>query len=154
MNIPVTTLIVLTPIVSGIGASYLYPSGTELGKNNPVRPPKWVFGVIWPILYLLIGISWSLLRNKQNENKKQTWIVDTLFILLNILLFAWLYAANKLKNYTYSYYIIVSIMTIANLIAILSFKIEEPYILLWIPFLIWITIASNLNYSIAYSATD
>lgn len=154
MNTPVTILIVLTPIVSGIIGGYLYPSSSELGKSNPVRPPSWVFGVIWPILYLLIGISWSLLRNKQKENKKEPWIIDSMFIVLNILLFAWLYVANKLKNYTYAYYIIVSILTIANIIAILSFQIDEPYILLWIPFLVWITIASNLNYSIAYSSTD
>ena len=152
MNIPLTTLLVLTPIVSGFIGAYLFPTNKDVGRENPLRPPSWVFRVIWPILYILIGISWVLLRRKKEEAGEVVWIIDVVFITLVVLLFLWLYTANKLNNYRYAYYIIVAIASLASIITIISYHTHEPYVFLWIPFLVWITIASNLNYSIAYIA--
>ena len=32
----------------------------EAGKEIAFRPPSWVFGVVWPVLLLLLGYSWTL----------------------------------------------------------------------------------------------
>lgn len=42
-------------------------------------PPAWVFGVVWPFLYLVIGLSWQ-------RHPKQ----DRLFLLLTALCSVWL----------------------------------------------------------------
>ena len=42
-------------------------------------PPSWVFGVVWPFLYLVIGFSWQ-------RHPKQ----DLLFLLLTALCGLWL----------------------------------------------------------------
>jgi translocator protein len=33
---------------------------TDSGENVPFRPPGWVFSVVWPILYVCLGVSWYL----------------------------------------------------------------------------------------------
>jgi tryptophan-rich sensory protein len=145
-------ILFILPLVSGYSASYLYPTDKNVGSSNPVTPPPWVFGVVWSILYILIGISWILMRKKKVDKKSRTFIIDSLFITLVILLFMWIYVANRLKKYTYAYYLIVIISTIAFILATIAHSLHEPYILLWTPFIAWITIASKLNYSIAYNA--
>lgn len=30
--------------------------------NVPLRPPSWVFGVVWPLLYLTTGYAWARSR--------------------------------------------------------------------------------------------
>ena len=53
-------LYLLLPMFSVYLVGAFYPLGMETGKDIPFRPPGWVFGVVWPILLLLIGYSWTL----------------------------------------------------------------------------------------------
>ena len=147
----IASILLLTPLLSGYTASYFFPTDSELGKDNPVRPPKIVFGVIWPILYILLGVTWLLLIKKKIEQGGSTYIINLTFSVLNILLFLWIYVNNKLKKYIISHYIIVSIATLASIMTTISYTTHEPYVFLWIPFMTWITIASSLSYSIAYN---
>ena len=50
----------LLPMFCVYLAGSFYPVGKEVGKDIPFRPPGWVFGVVWPVLLLLIGYSWTL----------------------------------------------------------------------------------------------
>ena len=45
----------------------------------PWQPPRWAFGVVWPILYVCIGIAWALCPDQS------AW-----FALLSVLLALWL----------------------------------------------------------------
>ena len=54
------------------------------GKNVPFRPPGWVFGVVWPILYFTTGFAWS-------SSKK-----DYLFSMITALCCLWLYIYSSL----------------------------------------------------------
>lgn len=29
------------------------------GVNVPLRPPDWVFGIVWPVLYVTTGAAWA-----------------------------------------------------------------------------------------------
>ena len=86
-------IIFLIPLISGYTMSLICPMKKESGSNIPARPPAWVFGVVWPILYILMGLSWVLLRKEKNKT-----IVDILFFLLIITLNSWLFSYSCLKK--------------------------------------------------------
>jgi len=35
-------------------------------NKSPLTPPNWVFGTVWPILYVLLGISFLKISNNEN----------------------------------------------------------------------------------------
>ena len=50
-------IIFLIPLITGYFMSAICPMKKgEAGSNVPARPPGWVFGVVWPILYLLLTL--------------------------------------------------------------------------------------------------
>ena len=50
----------LVPGALGFLASARCPMGAKQGAAVPFRPPAWAFGVVWPALYLALGVAWSL----------------------------------------------------------------------------------------------
>ena len=53
-NIWHSFLWIFSPIVLGLGSSALFISRNRIPKvRSKWNPPGWVFGVVWPVLYLL-----------------------------------------------------------------------------------------------------
>jgi tryptophan-rich sensory protein len=78
----------LLPMISGYTvASFCGPSKSA-GASVKFRPPSWVFGIVWPILYLLIGLAWV-------NSKKYTLYFFILIILLNLWLVTYVCQKNK-----------------------------------------------------------
>lgn len=47
------------PSVIGFGGAAASPVGPTSGATVPFRPPPAVFRVVWPILFLLLGVAWA-----------------------------------------------------------------------------------------------
>jgi len=50
----------LFPIILVYVVSLIYPVSQNAGKQVSFRPPPYVFAIVWPILLLLVGYSWTL----------------------------------------------------------------------------------------------
>lgn len=51
-------LVAAVPALLGYAAAAACPvSGANSGAEIPFRPPALAFGVVWPVLYLLLGVS-------------------------------------------------------------------------------------------------
>ena len=57
---PLDIVLVILPAVVGYGSQRLCSVGKNAGSSVLFRPPAWAFGIIWPILFLLFGLSWAL----------------------------------------------------------------------------------------------
>ncbi len=61
-------LYILLPSVIGYGSTMFCKTGKDSGNVVKFRPPAYVFGIVWPILFILFGISWAIaMRNCTNK---------------------------------------------------------------------------------------
>lgn len=113
------------------------------GSSVKFRPPSFVFGIIWPILYICLGLAWiyTIHTNTYNINPI---IKDIIFILINVSLNSWIlnYACLSKKVWgIYSLFLSILIIIIALHISPLISR------LLLTPLLTWIILATTLNIS-------
>ncbi len=111
------------------------------------NPPSSVFGPVWVFLYLLMGISLFLVWKEDLKNKH----VKTAFMIFMIQLVfnaAWSIVFFGMRSPVGGLIVIV-ILWILILITTLKFlKISKTAGMLLVPYLLWVTFAAILNYSI------
>ena len=111
--------------------------------NKPSwNPPNWIFGPVWTLLYILMGIAVALIWHTQHQNKKTA---ITFFVIQFALNIAWSFIFFNLHAIGWAFMeIIVMLFFIA--ITIFSFyKISNPAAWLMVPYLIWVLFATVLN---------
>lgn len=115
-------------------------------KKPAFNPPNAVFGPVWSVLYLLMGIGIYLIITAPANPHKQLAI--TLFCIQLALNFFW---SILFFNYHLTGWALIEIglMWLAILTTILIFKKISPTAAwLQIPYLLWVTFASILNAAI------
>lgn len=108
------------------------------GLNKPVfSPPNWVFGPVWTILYILMGISLYLVWQKKK--------IPPVFWVQLILNALWSTIFFGLKNPGLALVDIIALW-IAIILTIKSFyKINKFAGKLLIPYFLWVSFATILN---------
>jgi tryptophan-rich sensory protein len=104
------------------------------GSSVRFRPPSYIFGIVWPILYLLIGYSWIKSTESIFENK-----IDFLYIALSLLLGLWIYVYSCMDNKIGSLYVMFLIFLNLLFLMILVPKISQ---LLLAPLCVWLLYAT------------
>ncbi len=111
------------------------------------NPPNWVFGPVWTTLYTLMGISAYLVWRQGIHNPQ----VKTALIIFGVQLFLnaiWSPIFFGLRALFFALVVII-ILWIAIFLTILAFyKISTIAAVLLIPYILWISLATILNYSI------
>ena len=106
--------------------------------KSPLNPPGYVFGIVWPILYLLMSISAFRTFNET----KNLFLIQLLFNAL----WSWLFFAFQMP--------LVALLNIWLLIYLnIKINLKMFYIdklsgLLFIPYVLWLFFASYLNFFI------
>ena len=119
----------LLPIISVYFISMFYP--VKNNKNVSFSPPPYVFAIVWPILLLLLGYSWTLRPD-----------ISYLYIVLTLLLSFWLILFSLYKKT--AFYELV--LTLLLSIFMLFYKYEPLSSNLLIPLILWLSFACVLNY--------
>ena len=133
---------ILLPSITGYIASFTCSVGKDAGSKITARPPPWVFAVVWPILYLLLGIVWLLLRH---NNNKQT--IDILMIINLLLLVCWIVVYGCMNNKRNALYILLAVLSVGLMIFGYSWSHNKIAGILVTPFIAWIIFATMLNYT-------
>ena len=109
--------------------------------KSPLNPPGYVFGIVWPILYLLMSISAFRTFNET----KNLFLIQLLFNAL----WSWLFFAFQMP--------LVALLNIWLLIYLnIKINLKMFYIdilsgLLFIPYVLWLFFASYLNLFIVFN---
>jgi len=113
----------------------------------PFSPPNYLFGPVWTTLYILMGVSVYLIWKKGLKTKK----VRDGISLFGIQLFLnaiWSPIFFGAKNLGLAFVVIVA-MWIYIVKTIISFaKINKVASYLLYPYIVWVSFASVLNFSI------
>lgn len=118
--------------------------------NKPsFSPPNWVFGPVWTILYVLMGISLYLVWQKRNPSTSvRTKGAPTVFWIQLFLNAAWSIIFFGMKNPILALVDIIALW-VTIVLTIKSFnRINKLAGSLLIPYLLWVSFATLLNLSI------
>jgi tryptophan-rich sensory protein len=132
------------------GAIFTMPAipGWYANLRKPsFSPPNWVFGPAWTFLYALMGISAYLIWQ---EGVEKPAVRNALFIFLLqlILNFFWSFFFFKLQSPTHAL-IEIFLLWVLILATIISFyQINKAAGLILIPYLLWVSFATLLNFYI------
>ncbi len=112
-----------------------------------LNPPSWVFGPAWTTLYALMGIAAFLIWKNGWERKDVRMALGVFGIQLflnaiwSIIFFGLQSPGWALVNIVLLWLAIVWTITV-------FYKISRPAAYLLVPYLLWVSFASYLNYSI------
>ena len=126
--------------------------------KSPLNPPSWVFSPVWTTLYILMGLAAYLVWSKKKSDGFPTSALSLLGndrrialiiffgqLVLNTL---WSVVFFGLRKPGWAL-VEIFVLWLAIIVTIISFnKISKLAALLLIPYLLWVSFAMILNYSI------
>ena len=137
------------PLIVGAVAGFLTNSDVNefmaTAKQPFFSPPGWVFPVVWTILYALMGFAAYVIENTSSPRKSRALTIYYIQLFFN---FVWSFIFFSVGNYLFAFVwiIILWLLIIATILEFKMIKNRAAYIL--IPYLIWVTFAAVLNFSV------
>ena len=115
----------------------------DLSKPS-FNPPDWAFGVVWPILYVMMGVSAFLIWNK-GINLKQVKIALGLFVFQLVLNGLWtpIFFGLHMMGLALAEIVLLWLAIFATMITF--WRISKPAVYLLIPYILWVSFAIALN---------
>ena len=133
------TLIVAVILAAAIGSMASTSAGTDswylLLDKSKLNPPSYVFGIVWPILYVLMMVSAFLAYRR----------IFSIFIIQLFFNAAWSWLFFKFQMPLISLIDIYLLIALNLYITTLMYKENKLAFILFIPYVLWISFASYLN---------
>ncbi|HEY8591432.1 MAG TPA: TspO/MBR family protein [Sphingomicrobium sp.] len=134
--------------ISGWLSNSGYDNGWFARLDKPsFMPPGWAFGVVWPILYAMLGVALAMVLAEPESDRRR--IAVTFFFAQLALNFAWspiFFAAHDIEL---AQAVIITMIIVAAITAGQFYRIRRAAGLLMVPYLCWLVFAATLNGSIA-----
>ena len=113
------------------------------------NPPAWVFGPVWTLLFIMMGVSFYLVWTKGKKKKLHSEAM-AVFLVQLILNVTWSYLFFSWKNITLALAEIV-VLWVMILLTIKKFMMIDKTAgyLMW-PYLAWVSFATVLNLAIVW----
>ena len=109
-------------------------------------PPSGVFGPVWTVLYTLMGIAaWLVWRSGGFRSNRQALTLFLLQLVSNAL-WSWLFFAWHLGALALADIVVLWILIVATLVYF--WRVRPLAGGLLIPYVLWVSFASALNYSL------
>lgn len=120
--------------------------------NKPwFNPPSWIFGPVWTVLYIMMGVGlYLILQTPKGDVRTLSLIIFGIQLLLN---FMWSFIFFYFHE-PFIALVEIIVLWIAILAMITWFrKISPVAAYLQIPYLLWVSFATILNASLWYLNT-
>lgn len=108
-------------------------------------PPNWIFGPVWTILYISMGIAIAIIWNSKDDYKKQSLWFFAFHFLLNL---SWSYFFFGMQMLGIGFIIILLMVLTLLIVIFLFYRIDRRAGYILIPYLMWISFAMALNAAI------
>jgi len=133
--------------VSGIATSSTITTWYAALNKPFFTPPNWLFGPVWTILYILMGISLFLVWREGIANKKVIMGVNFFTIQL-IFNFVWSFLFFKFNLIMGSFLLILALWVMIFLTMRRFYRVSKIAVWILVPYITWVTIALALNFSL------
>jgi translocator protein len=109
-------------------------------------PPGWAFGLVWPVLYVLLGLALAMILNARGSHGRP--LALSLFFAQLLLNYAWSPVFFAMHEIWTAFAIILAMLPLAAAAALLFARIRKVAGLLMLPYLAWLGFAAFLNWQI------
>lgn len=142
---------ILVPLLVGFIGSLAtmpnIPTWYALLSKPWFSPPNWVFGPVWTLLYILMGLSlWLVIKDGlSSPDVRKGALLFAVQLVLN-LLWSWVFFGMQAP---WAGFLVIVLLLLSIVATMLVFrKISRPAFLLLIPYICWVGFASVLNAAI------
>ncbi|WP_295497627.1 TspO/MBR family protein [Sphingorhabdus sp. EL138] len=111
-----------------------------------IQPPGWVFGVVWPTLYLMMGLALAMVLNARGTRDRNKAIL--LFVSQFLINLTWSPIFFGAHQVTAAFFIILVMLGIAIATTFAFARVRKAAAWLMVPYLVWISFAAILNFQI------
>jgi len=139
----------LSGALAGSGADNIWYQALD---KSTLTPPGWVFGVVWPILYVLLGLSLAMVLHAKGAAKRGRALI--LFGIQLALNFAWSPIFFAYHEASLALSVIAAMAVGAFALILVAWRIRVLAGLLLYPYLGWLIFAAFLNYEIVKRNPD
>jgi translocator protein len=145
-----TYSLILVPQLLSLLMQLLFPSDFSTNKKVFFQPPGYVFGIVWTLIYIMLGFYLYLLVQQRKSNQYFTYML-TLFVINLLFNLSWTPIVNIHKKFKLGILLIaLMIFTLFLLISIDNKPVNRS---LLIPYLSWLFLALLLNVELARNST-
>jgi translocator protein len=151
LNVGKLSISVAIPLIAGVlGSLFTGPAVKTwyLVINKPSwNPPSWLFGPVWTMLFILMGVALYLIWSEKMSNKVR-WALKMFAaqLVLNIL---WSVFFFGMGLFWLAFGEIVVLWIAIALTLVDFFKVNKTAGWLLLPYIMWVSFASYLNFTIA-----
>ncbi len=141
----ISYILLTAPIILGMGSGY-FVSRKKIPKvKSYLNPPSWLFGIVWPILYLLLGYSSYIIWNSKNLSisSKQFYLI--LYAIQVLLVMTWWPYFIHYPNKFFATITLILLAIFALIVTVLFFSVSHIAGYCLIPYVIWLSFASFLT---------
>lgn len=138
---------ILTPLVLGGLTALLCRDGMaqfHLLNKPPFSPPAWLFGPVWTVLYLMMGLaSWRIRCSEVARDEKSAALeIYWLQLLLNLI---WPLIFFRLKYYLAAMLWLGALWIAAEICLVRFYRLDHRTALLLLPYQLWLSLALYLS---------
>lgn len=108
-------------------------------------PPGWLFPVAWTILYILMGFAAYMVETSPKANNTRAFIFYYAQLFFN---FCWSFIFFSQGLYLFALVWIIILLFLIIITTIKFYQTEPKAAYLMIPYILWVSFATVLNYSI------
>ncbi len=123
------------------------------GPGNPwfdalvkpdIYPPPAAFGIVWSILYLMMGIALAMICSAWGARGRAVAI--TVFLVQVILNLAWTPLFFGAHQISFALYLLAALDVMVLVTIIAFWRVRKLAAVLLVPYLAWVLFATALNY--------
>lgn len=130
-------------ILSGYGVQ-AGDSSWYLSLHKPIfNPPAWIFGPVWTILYIMMGIAVGKLWKQKNQHKYLV-ILFTIQFIFNLLWSPLFFYFERIDLALVD----ICALWVSLMMLIISVRNQKTIFLLLLPYTLWVSFALFLNFTL------
>jgi len=147
-------------VASGIGISlvFVYVIGSGLWVNTrdgwyrglnqpPWQPPDFIFGLIWPYNFVVLGIAAVVVSNRLGAVSVIAYLTVFAFSVASAL--TWAYQFYRPHNLEAASLALSLVAALTVVLLVIAARASWPMLIALLPYQIWVIIASFLSWSYA-----